>query len=303
MPCSPSARTVRFWSLGRSMTLLTCVSLSLAAIRRPQFGLGFSPLRSHRQICLQDGLDHGPRRDLVDVSPPQHRDLLRPPERVEALHRGMHDIDWIRGAERLREDVLDPRRLDHGPDRTSGDNSRPGCCGLQEDDARAVLPDHHVWDGRAHHGHQEHALLGLLDALLDGRRNLLRLPVADPDPAGTVANHHERGETEPPTSLDNLGHAVDRDDALLEGAALGLLVVASQILNPPSRAPSAGAFTRPWYRRPPLSNTARSTPAAFASSAKAFPTSVARARFSPSVISRSEADASVRAARSSTSCA
>src|SRR5829696_5530948 len=45
--------------------------------------------------------------------------------------------------------------------------------------------------------------------------------------------------------LDGLGDAVDLDDTLLELA--GLFVVA-QNSSPPSRAASASAFTRPWYR-------------------------------------------------------
>src|SRR4029077_8725382 len=116
-------------------------------------------------------------------------------------------------------------------------------------------------------------LLGLLDALLDRRGDLLRLPVTDADTSGSIAHDHERGEREPPAALDDLRHAVDRDHALLVGRAFRRAVVSPhQISKPSSRAPSARARTRPWYRCPPRSNTARETPAAFARCASAFPT-------------------------------
>src|SRR5205823_12562421 len=120
-----------------------------------------------------------------------------------------------------------------------------------------------------------------------------------------VADHDERREAEPPSALDDLRHAVDRHDALLVRTALGLGVVPShQICNPPSRAPSATALTRPWYSRPPRSNTTRSIPAAFAFSARARPTRLARADLSPPWPPvTSETAASVAACPSSTSCA
>jgi hypothetical protein len=74
-----------------------------------------------------------------------------------------------------------------------------------------------------------------------------RLAVADADPVDLVADDDERREREPPAALDDLGDAVDLDHALLELAGL-LVLHCHQKLNPPSRAPSASALTRPWYR-------------------------------------------------------
>ena len=59
-----------------------------------------------------------------------------------------------------------------------------------------------------------------------------------------VANHNQGREREAPASLDDLGHAVDLDHALLELAGL-LVIDCHQKLSPPWRAPSASAFTRP----------------------------------------------------------
>src|SRR5205085_3175146 len=134
-----------------------------------------------------------------------------------------------------------------------------------------------------------------------------RLAVAHPDAPRSVADHDERGEREPAAALHHLGHAVDGDDAFLQASRALLsrgIEPPHQIVMPPSRAPSASAATRPWYSRPPRSNTARSIPACLARSASSLPAALARAVLSPSAsASASEAAASVRAEASSTSCA
>ena len=81
--------------------------------------------------------------------------------------------------------------------------------------------------------HGEHVLLCVLHALLDGRRHFLGLAHADADVAVAVAHDHQRGQTETATTLDDLGHAVDVNDALFELGSCGvLLLVASHRLNP-----------------------------------------------------------------------
>ena len=93
----------------------------------------------------------------------------------------------------------------------------------------------------------EEVLLRVLDGLRDRERHLARLAVADADPVDLVADHDERGEREPPAALYHLGDAVDLDHALLELSRFGD-VDCHQNWSPPSRAASASAFTRPWYR-------------------------------------------------------
>src|SRR5690606_5336631 len=125
----------------------------------------------------------------------------------------------------------------------------------------------------------------LLDALRDRQRHLASLAVADAHDAVAVTHDHEGREAEATTALDDLRHAVDRDDALQEltlvaiasaavavgvalatasaglaGLALGgslgrslsgsllghvVLLVLTHRFSPPSRAPSAIAATRP----------------------------------------------------------
>ena len=70
-------------------------------------------------------------------------------------------------------------------------------------------------------GTLEQVLLRALDALLDRQRNLVGLAVADADDAVLVADNDQRGEREAPAALDDLGDAVDLDDAFLEVEAGG----------------------------------------------------------------------------------
>jgi hypothetical protein len=51
-------------------------------------------------------------------------------------------------------------------------------------------------------------------------RTSARLAVADTDLLHLVTDHDEGGEREPAATLDDLGHAVDLDHALLELARL-----------------------------------------------------------------------------------
>src|SRR5207245_9285746 len=100
---------------------------------------------------------------------------------------------------------------------------------------------------------------------------------------------------------------LDRRRSRLGGGRLALRIVHHQNSNPPLRAPSATAFTRPWYWYPPRSNTTRAMPLAFALAAISCP----RARLLPVLplasgclpSVRSEAPSSVTPRVSSTSCA
>src|SRR6185295_14596422 len=87
--------------------------------------------------------------------------------------------------------------------------------------AGGLLALHRVRDRALDAGDPEEVLLGLLDALGDRGRDLLGLAVADADHAVAVTDHHEGGEAEATTTLDDLRDPVDRDDALDVLALLG----------------------------------------------------------------------------------
>jgi len=107
---------------------------------------------------------------------------------LERFERGLDDVVRVGRAERLRQDVLDPGRLQDGPDRTPGDDACAFAGRLEQHLAGTVVAEHRVRDGRAAGGDLDHVLLGDLDALLDGGRNFLGLAGAVADFAFAVAN-------------------------------------------------------------------------------------------------------------------
>src|SRR5581483_2293619 len=215
--CRPRRRTVSFWSLGRSMTLRTCVTLSLATVDLLELG-GTGRLQA--LLGGGDRLQHRLGRHLVHLASAEAGHVVGSAELPEAGDGRLHDVDLVARAERLGQDVLDPGALDQRPDRAPGDDPGARRGGLEQDDPGAVFPDHLMGDRGAHHRDLEHLALGLLDALGDGSGHLLCLAVADADAASAIAHHHERGEGEAAATLDDLGNPVDRDDPLLVDALL-----------------------------------------------------------------------------------
>ena len=181
---------------------------------------------------------------------------------MQAVHRGLDEVDRVLGADRLREHVADAGQLEHGAHAAAGDDAGTGAGRAKDDVAGAVAADDLVRDRLPVHRDLDQVLAGVLDRLLDRQRHLAGLAVADADHGVLVANGDERGEREPPAALDDLGDAVDLDHALLQVEALrahGLVFAVSahqksnegserQNSSPPSRAPSASAATRPWKR-------------------------------------------------------
>src|SRR5690606_11947951 len=106
-------------------------------------------------------------------------------------------------------------------------------------------------------------------ALLHGHRHLAGLAEAEADAAVAVADDDHGAEPEPPAALVGLGGAADEYDLVFE------VRVCHQNSRPPSRAPSARAFTRPWYLNGPRSKTTCLAPFARARSAMALPTALA----------------------------
>src|SRR6185312_15112341 len=135
-----------------------------------------------------------------------------------------------------------------------GDDAGALAGGAQHHTCGAEAADDLVRDRRTVLRHGEHVLLRVVDRLRDRERHLTRLAVAEADPVDLVADHDERREREPPAALDDLGDTVDLDHALLQLASLlaphdfSLNRGRAQNFSPPSRAASASAFTRPWYR-------------------------------------------------------
>src|SRR5207245_11120626 len=96
--------------------------------------------------------------------------------------------------------------------------------------------------------HADEILLRRLDALLDRRRHFLRLADAEADDAVSVADDDERAEAQVLAALDDLRHAVDRDDRVLDVELRRVDAFTSthnQNSNPPWAAHAAAVLPRP----------------------------------------------------------
>src|SRR4051794_15395237 len=194
----PSERSVSRWFCLPPMPDLICVTL-----RRPMSG---------PRSCAS--AQQGGRGDVLDRQATAGRDLLGTHETLQGRHGRVDDVDRVGRPERLRQHVVDAGALEHGTHRATGDDAGTGAGGLEQHDTGRRLTLVRVGDGALDARDLEEVLLGLLHALGDGGRHLLGLAVADAHRAVAVADDDERREAEPATTLDDLGDAVDRDDAL-----------------------------------------------------------------------------------------
>src|SRR5215210_6484706 len=67
------------------------------------------------------------------------RELLGAVQAAQPVERGAHDVDGVRRAERLGEDVADAGGLDDGPHRAAGDDAGALRGRLEHDGAGAEL--------------------------------------------------------------------------------------------------------------------------------------------------------------------
>src|SRR4029079_3700149 len=274
---------------------------------------GSRVLRDRGNWRLRDlGLNPLVRQHLRDRKPADPGHVLRAAEGLQPVHGRLQHVDRVRRAQALREDVADAGELEDGADAAAGDDAGALARRAEQHACGVELPDDLVGDRLAVLRHREEVLLGVVHRLRDRERHLPGLAVAHAYAIDLVAAHHERREREAPAALHDLGDTVDLDHALLELAgllgevALDLPFDTAQNWSPPSRAASASAFTRPWKRKPPRSNTTVSTPAFFAAAARLFPPSAAWSVFDPlNDFARALwfAAASVLPPWSSTSCA
>src|SRR3954466_9285021 len=251
----PSERSVSSCCLFEPFLLLTCVTFTTRAppppprpCRSPRRRIRCPPAPPRPPLERRGGGAVAPQpEDLVDRQAAQLGDLVRRAQGLEALDRRLDEVDRVLRAERLAQDVVDPRELQDGAHAAARDDAGALGGGLEEHLAGAELTGDGMGDRRAVLRHAEQVLLRALDALLDRERDLVGLAVADADDLALVAHDHEGREREPPAALDDLGDAVDLDDPLLQveaGRADGP-VDAVHTVSPPSRTPSANALTRP----------------------------------------------------------
>src|SRR4029079_16651737 len=161
---------------------------------------------------------------------------------------GMHHVDRVVTAQRLGQDVVYACAFQHGAGSATGDHTGTGAGRAQHDHTRSGLTLNRMRDGAADQRNAEEALASLLDTLGDRGGNFLGLAVADTDHAVAVADDHQSGEAEPPTTLDHLGDAVDRDDALDVVALLATVAIATTAAIATAAPPAAVTASRPAVR-------------------------------------------------------
>src|SRR3954453_4285913 len=196
---------------------------------------------------------HGGRGDVLQGQTTASSDLLGTDEVLQRLHGRVDDVDRVGGPEALGEHVVDAGALEDGTHRATGDDAGTGAGRLEEHDTGRRLTLHRVRDGAGDARHLVEVLLGLLDALGDRRRRLLGLAVADAHGAVTVAHDHQGGEAEAPTTLDDLGHAVDGhhaldEIALLRGRAAGPSPAVTTVAAVVAAAGAAAASLWSWHQ-------------------------------------------------------
>src|SRR2546430_15313244 len=264
----PSARSVprcgRLWPIWLRVCVIRTFATLLLSLSGGTSRFLRSPLhwsaggggRVRRRLCRLVYHRTLVRKNLRDRLAADPGDVLGTAQVAQPVHGRLGHVDRVRRAEALREDAADPGEFQHRAHAAAGDDTGPLARRSQQDAGRVCAAEDLVRDRRAVLGDGEEVLLRVLDGLRDRQRHLARFPVADADAVDLVADYDERGEREPPAALHHLGDAVDLDHALLQLARLlardhltfNRCETAAQNLSPPSRAASASALTRPWYR-------------------------------------------------------
>src|SRR5690606_19692413 len=111
----------------------------------------------------------------------------------------------------LGHHIGDAQHFEHRTHRATGDDAGPLGGWQHHDVGRAVLAVHAVVQRTVLERHLDHVATGLFHGLLHGHRHFTRLALAHANATVAITDHGECGETEDPTTLDHLGHAVDRD--------------------------------------------------------------------------------------------
>src|SRR3989442_1106537 len=191
-------------------------------------------------------------RDGVELHPPLLRHAPRRGESGQPVHRGAHHVVRVGRAQAFGEDVAPPGAFEHRAHRAPADHAGPRRRGLEEHTTRSVVADDLVGDRTAGERHLHHLAARGLHRLAHRLADLVRLPGRDPDAALSVADRHERVESEAPAALHDLGDAIDRDHVLDQAVALALPLAALVAAGaPPTPAPRPPPPPPPLRRRTP----------------------------------------------------
>src|ERR1700744_2734819 len=150
-------------------------------------------------------------QNIFDGLAALRRDITRRGLLAQTVERCTNEVVRIRRTVALRHNVLNAHHVEHRAHRTTGDHARTILRRSEEDCGCAMLAVHFVLQRTVLERHLEHVAAGLFHCLLNSNRNFLRLTLAHADAAIAIASHGKCGEAENTATLDNLGHAVDRN--------------------------------------------------------------------------------------------
>src|SRR5262245_29104260 len=136
---------------------------------------GLSPIRLRVRVILSFLLDKNRLLGLRGTLAPEPLKILELPDPPEGVERRLQHVVRVVRAERLGEDVLDARRLEHGPDRAAGDQARALRRRAQEHSPGAEMARDLAGERRVAERDVEQVLLGVLDRLPDRLGHLVGL--------------------------------------------------------------------------------------------------------------------------------
>src|SRR6185312_9710416 len=138
-------------------------------------------------------------------------------ELFESVDGRLYHVVRVVAANRFGEHVRNTAGLHHRAHRTTGDDARTFARRLQHHETGAEAAEYLMRNGAFEQMDAAQILLRRFNALADGGGNFLRLTHAEADHARLrVAHHDESREAHVLTALDDLRHAVNRDDIFLE---------------------------------------------------------------------------------------
>src|SRR5438552_3424582 len=169
-------------------------------------------------------------RQLLDRQTALGSDFGRRIAVFQSIERCPHDVVRVCGAVTLGEDVGYADDVEHRAHRSAGDDAGALRGGLHEYPGRAMPPLHRMVQGSALQAHLDHPPPRLLHRLLHRDRHFLGFSLAHADATIAVADHRQRGERKNPSTLHDLGDAVDADHLLAQAVAAIVLLLPAALL-------------------------------------------------------------------------
>ena len=220
-----------------------------------------------QRFALATCAQHCRRRDVLDGQTATGCHLFGALDHLQRGNGGMHHVDRVVATQRLGQHVVHAGAFQHRAARATGDDAGTGAGRTQHHDTGSGFALHGVDDGAADQRDAEEVLASLFDTLGDRGGNLFGLAVADTDHALAVTDDDQRGEAEAPTTLDDLGDAVDGDDALEVVALLAAAVAAAAATAVVTTATAAVTVVAATARPPPRLSAVPAAPALEAATA------------------------------------